>query len=137
METKSPGSGTPRPPGTILLVDDEKSIRDLVRRLLEMEGYAVVEATDAEEALRVFGSGDGSPHLVVTDLSLPDLDGWELCRRLRSIQPSMPILVMSGSFDLNTLLAANAPDVGFLQKPFAPEELYRRVSHLLGKPPTV
>ncbi|MEK7866315.1 MAG: response regulator [Planctomycetota bacterium] len=121
--------------GTILLVDDEKSVRDLLRRLLELEGYAVVEAIDAEEALRLFGSSDSELRLVVTDLSLPDLDGWELCRRVRSVQPAMPILVISGSFDLNTLLASNAPDVGFLQKPFAPEDLYRRVSVLLKGPP--
>ncbi len=136
MEPGSTGPGAPRPKGTILLVDDEKSVRDLVRRLLELDGYAVVEAIDAEEALRLFGSADSALHLMVTDLSLPDLDGWELCRRIRSVQPTMPILVISGSFDLNTMLAANAPDVGFLQKPFAPEDLYRRVNVLLGKPPS-
>lgn len=129
------GPGAPSSKGTILLVDDEKSVRDLLRRLLELEGYAVVEATDAEEALRVFSSSDVALRLVVTDLSLPDLDGWELCRRLRSAQPSMPILVVSGSFDLNSMLATSAPDVGYLQKPFAPEDLYRRVNHLLGQPP--
>ena len=134
MEPGSTGPGEPRTKGTILLVDDEKSVRDLVRRLLELDGYAVVEAIDAEEALRLFGSSDSELRLVVTDLSLPDLDGWELCRRVRSVQPAMPILVISGSFDLNTLLASNAPDVGFLQKPFAPEDLYRRVSVLLKGP---
>lgn len=134
-----PGSTSPEGTGlkgTILLVDDEKSVRDLLRRLLELDGYAVVEAIDAEEALRLFGSADQALRLVVTDLSLPDLDGWELCRRVRLAQPSMPILVISGSFDLNTLLASSAPDVGFLQKPFGPEDLYRRVNVLLSKPPS-
>lgn len=130
-----PGASGRTDGGRILLVDDETSIRDLVRRLLEAAGYEVVEAADAEEALRLFGSAPEAPRLVLTDLSLPDLDGWELCRRVRSMHPSVPILVMSGSFELNTLLAADAPDVGFLQKPFAPEELYRRVNHLLRRPP--
>lgn len=66
--------------------------------------------------MRIFGPDD-HPHLVATDLSLPDLDGWELYRRLRSLKPSAPILVMSGSFDLNTPLAADVPEVEFLQKP--------------------
>lgn len=136
MEPESTGPKAVGPKGTILLVDDEKSVRDLLRRLLELDGYAVVEAIDAEEALRLFGGADHGLRLVVTDLSLPDLDGWELCRRVRTAQPSMPILVISGSFDLNTLLASDAPDVGFLQKPFAPEDLYRRVNVLLSKPPS-
>lgn len=130
----SPDAGRPAT-ATILLVDDEKAVRDLLRRLLELRGYVVVEACDAEEALRLFGGADPVPQLVVTDLSLPDLDGWELCNRVRALRAATPILILSGSFDLNTLLAQNARDVAFLQKPFEPEDLYRRVTHLLGQAP--
>jgi len=126
-----PGGAVPTGKGWIVVVDDEPQVRDSVTRLLELEGYSVVQAADAAEALRIFERSGPSVGLLVTDLSLPDLNGWELCRRVRGLHPQMRILVLSGSFDPSQM-PAELGDVGFLSKPFDADVLARRVSSLLG-----
>lgn len=126
-----PGGAVPAGKAWIVVVDDEPHVRDSVTRLLELEGYSVVQAADAAEAIRIFERSGQSVGLLVTDLSLPDLNGWELCRRVRGLHPRMRILVLSGSFD-PAQVPAEMDDVGYLQKPFDAELLARRVSSLLG-----
>ena len=81
---------------TILLTDDEPSVRGPLRRILEDSGYRVVEAGGGEEALALAGGLDGPIHLLLTDVVMPGMSGDELARRLGESRPKMRILFMSG-----------------------------------------
>ena len=88
---------------TILVVDDERNIVELVRLYLEKEGFAVVAAADGEQALAQFERAD--PDLVVLDLMLPKLDGFEVCRELRR-RSDVPILMLTArSEDVDAIVA--------------------------------
>jgi two-component system response regulator MprA len=117
------------PERRILVVDDEPSILNYVRLGLEHVGYAVVAAGDGAEALRVVQ--EASPHLVVLDLMLPDLDGLEVCRRIRAAS-EVPILLLTARGEPDDVVRGldNGAD-GYLAKPFKLEELLARVHALL------
>src|SRR6267142_3113744 len=80
---------------TLLVVDDEPAIRELVARVLCYEGYNVLQAGDAADALRLATAA--TIHLLLTDFSMPGADGLELIRRFRSVYPKTPVLILSGS----------------------------------------
>jgi CheY-like chemotaxis protein len=110
----------------VLVVDDEPIVLSFVARLLEEAGYRVDTASSGIEALRLV-QGGLQPDLVITDIRMPVLDGWEMGRALTLRRPGLPILYVSG-YDLE----AGAPARGsFLRKPFDPDELLRRVDRLL------
>ncbi len=114
---------TPRP--RILLVDDETSIQRALGPLLRTRGYDVSVAGTAADALRLFD--DTPPDLVVLDLGLPDLEGTEVCRRIR-VKSAVPIVVLSarqGEADKVEALDLGADD--YVTKPFGPEELLARI----------
>jgi two-component system KDP operon response regulator KdpE len=109
----------------ILLVDDEVAIQRAVRPLLRARGYDVEVAGTGADALRAFAAR--SPDLVVLDLGLPDLEGTEVCRRLRATS-SVPIIVLSARVAETDKV--NALDIGaddYVSKPFGPEELLARI----------
>ncbi len=109
----------------ILVVDDEAQITRVLRRSLETHGYEVRVAADGEAALDVFN--DWPPELVVTDLSMPGVDGLELCRRLRQLS-DIPIIVLSVKGEEQTkvkALDAGADD--YVTKPFGMDELLARI----------
>lgn len=111
----------------ILVVDDELIVRNWIARLLQEEGYAVEVATNGAEALRI---AQESPHefdLVVTDVRMPQMDGWQLGRRVREQWPGLPVLYISG-YDVHQ--SAPGPHA-FLRKPFESDDLLRRVAGLL------
>jgi signal transduction histidine kinase/CheY-like chemotaxis protein len=121
----------PAPEGhseTILLVEDEHSVRTLIRRLLEVEGYVVVTAESAEEALTVAGR-DGEIDLVLTDMVMPGMNGRELMERLEHSRPGMKVVYTSGYFDDRASPAKGAP---FLQKPYTHQALARTVREALA-----
>jgi len=110
----------------ILVVDDDEEIRTLLRRGLALEGYVVSTAADGEEALS--SALQAWPDLVVLDVLLPKLDGFEVCRRLRAADADLPILILSARdavLDRVTGLEDGADD--YVVKPFAFEELLARV----------
>ena len=120
---------------TVLLVEDEASVRSLARRILREEGYLVLEAENAIEALKVSLMHNGPIQLLLTDLVMPELNGRELAQRLAPRRPDMRILFMSGYTDHAVLRDGDAK-IGdrFLQKPFTPESLTRKVRQVLDTP---
>jgi two-component system KDP operon response regulator KdpE len=117
----------------ILIVDDEPQITRVLRRSLTTHGYDVHVAYDGESALQTFG--DWSPDLVVTDLSMPNTDGLELCRNLRAIS-QLPIIVLSVRGEERTkvqALDAGADD--YVTKPFGMDELLARIRAALRRAP--
>jgi CheY-like chemotaxis protein/two-component sensor histidine kinase len=108
----------PRSSGTVLLVDDEDLVRATAAEMLAELGYVVVEASSADEAMRLLGQGL-SPDLVVTDHLMPGLTGTELARLLRTERPELPVLIVSGYADMDGI----APDLPRLTKPFRRDEL--------------
>jgi DNA-binding response OmpR family regulator len=117
--------------GTILVVDDERKIRDLVRSYLEMEGYTVLIADTGARALEAASRSD--PDLVVLDLGLPDLSGEEVARTLRT-GSNVPIIMLTakaGEDDRVAGLRLGADD--YLAKPFSPRELVARVEAVLRR----
>src|SRR5687767_15724725 len=116
---------------TILLVDDEESIQTLLTYPLERDGYAVVQARDGEEALRLFGEQPFD--LVVLDVMLPRLDGLEVCKRLRS-QSNVPIIMLTArGEELDKVLGLELGADDYITKPFSIREFRSRVRALLRR----
>jgi DNA-binding response OmpR family regulator len=117
--------------GTILVVDDERKIRDLLRSYLELEGYSVLLADTGERALEAASRSD--PDLVVLDLGLPDLSGEEVARTLRT-GSNVPIIMLTAKATEDDRVAGlrlGADD--YLAKPFSPRELVARVEAVLRR----
>jgi CheY-like chemotaxis protein len=116
---------------TILVVDDMEAVRQLARRVLEAGGYRVYEAADGVEALACLAR-DGKVDLVVTDLRMPNMDGWELATHLAQRSPRVPVLFMSG-YDEH--LGSQSLLGPVLPKPFTSDQLHERIRGLLGLEP--
>jgi two-component system alkaline phosphatase synthesis response regulator PhoP len=116
----------------ILLVDDEPSIIQLARMYLEREGFRTESAGDGESAL---GAVERlRPALVVLDVMLPKLDGFEVCRRLRASQPDTAILMLTArDEDIDKILGLELGADDYLTKPFNPRELVARVKAILRR----
>ena len=116
---------------TILLVDDEQHIIDLAQMYLEQEGFQVSSATDGAVALkRILNE---KPGLVVLDLMLPGLDGWEVCRRVRA-QSDVPIIMLTArGDDIDKIVGLELGADDYLTKPFNPRELTARVKAILRR----
>lgn len=117
---------------TILLVEDEPSVRTLVRDELRKLGYRVLEAKNGVEACLLATQQAGSLHLLLTDVVMPGMGGRELAQHLSVIKPDLRILFMSGYMDDVGIMAGQEEGTSsFLQKPFTPEVLARAVRNLL------
>jgi two-component system response regulator MprA len=117
----------------VLVVDDERAVRDSLRRALELEGYDVELAADGEEALERLAQ-NGEPDAVVLDILMPRMDGLEVCRRLRREGHSLPVLMLTARDEVENRVAgldAGADD--YVTKPFALEELLARLRALLRR----
>jgi CheY-like chemotaxis protein len=119
--------------GTILLVDDERIVREVARMALAAVGFDVREAAHGEEAMAIFEADPSAFRAVVVDLTMPHLSGDEVLRRVRAIEPGLPVVLISGfdESDVTRRCGAEGPS-GFLQKPFMPDELVRVLHRALG-----
>ena len=116
---------------TILVVDDERNIVELARMYLEAEGYSVIVARDGKEALAQWRAA--KPALMVLDLMLPQVDGWEVCRRVRA-ESDLPIIMLTArSDDVDKIVGLELGADDYLTKPFNPRELVARVKAVLRR----
>jgi DNA-binding response OmpR family regulator len=116
---------------TILVVDDERHIVDLLRLYLEKEGFRVVAAADGEQALALYGRHE--PDLVILDLMLPGLDGFEVCRELRR-RGDTPILMLTArTDDIDAIVGLELGADDYVTKPFNPRALIARVKAILRR----
>jgi two-component system, OmpR family, response regulator MprA len=118
-----------------MVVDDERAVRESLRRALELEGYEIDLAADGQEALsRLMANGGSQPDAVILDVLMPGVDGLEVCRRLRKGGNSVPVLMLTARDEIENRVAgldAGADD--YVTKPFALEELVARVRALLRR----
>ena len=112
---------------TVLVVDDEPSMRQLLRRTLEAEGFHVEEATNGESALRLIQARAEPFDLVLTDLSMPRIDGRQVSETLRRYRPSVAILCMSADPDALPHIELSDTPVRVLLKPFTADDLNHAV----------
>jgi CheY-like chemotaxis protein len=142
MEARAGGvkglrNGPPTGKETILLVDDEKSLRKLGKRVLSQAGYRVLEASDGAMALRIAAEEVGEIDLVLTDVEMPTLGGRGMVDELHEMSPGIRVLFMSGYTDNEILRRGiRTSNSEFLQKPFTAETLCAAVRSVLAKPST-
>jgi PAS domain S-box-containing protein len=136
LEDSSPGGTrveSQRGTETLLLVEDEDSVRELVRNVLRENGYRVLEASRGPEALELSELFAGRIDLLVTDVVMPGMNGRELARRLASSRPQIKVLYISGYADYAVWYPGGLDTGGaILQKPFSPEALARKVREALS-----
>ncbi|HEY1660230.1 MAG TPA: ATP-binding protein, partial [Candidatus Sulfotelmatobacter sp.] len=116
---------------TILLVEDEESVRQLVRETLVSRGYHVLEAQNGNAALALAAAHPETIHLVVTDVVMPGLSGHELAQQILASRPGVKVLYLSGYAE-DAMPSAARPQKAFLQKPFTLQALSRKVREVLG-----
>jgi two-component system cell cycle sensor histidine kinase/response regulator CckA len=136
VDAASSITAVPSPPNsschgseTILLVEDQESLRVLTKTFLERQGYTVLAAGNGMEALSIVDGYPRAIHLLVTDVVMPDIRGTEIAQRLLKCRPSTQIIYISGYPDEEITDASTA----FLQKPFRMQELGAKIRHMLDK----
>ena len=117
--------------GTILVVDDEPNIAELIELYLSREGYQVVTADSGEAALRA--AAEHRPRLVVLDIGLPDIDGLEVCRRLRQTSTIPVIFLTARDSEVDRVVGLELGADDYVTKPFSPPELVARVKAVLRR----
>ena len=116
---------------TVLVVDDEQHIIDLAKMYLEQDGFNVEQALDGDEALRQIR--DLKPALIILDLMLPEIDGWDVCRRTRDDSDVPIIMLTARSDDVDKIVGLELGADDYLTKPFNPRELVARVRAILRR----
>ena len=131
LERSRPGARSNQGGPTVLIVDDDGGTRRLVRASLELEGFDVREAASATEGLSALE--EESPDLVLLDVMMPQMDGWEMLRRVQEQHGgAIPVIMFSGKVDANVEDAAERGASGFIGKPFDPQQLIDSAKQILG-----
>ncbi len=120
--------------GAVLLVDDQEPIRHMSEMMLERLGIPVIPASSGQEAVAVLEDQADRIRLVISDLSMPDMDGWETLAALRKIRPGIPAILMSG-YDQSQIMTGDHAEQpqAFLQKPYGRETLKKTIQRVLGQ----
>jgi len=125
------------PMRTILLVEDEDSVRQITRYVLEQAGYLVLDASGPYEALALFHRVEGQVNLLLTDVVMPAMSGTQLAAQLRQLRPGLITMFMSGYARNSGVSQANFQATDwFIQKPFSTSSLLSRVAEALSLPPS-
>jgi excisionase family DNA binding protein len=128
LDRSGPGGRTGGP--LVLVVDDDERLREFVRVNLELEGYSVREAASADEALTAIE--DQAPELVLLDVVMPGVDGWQMLQRMQERHGSIPVIMFSGKVDERAASDAEQRGAqGFIGKPFDPQQLIERAKQLV------
>lgn len=118
---------------TILVVDDERMVLELVCRILRLHGYTVLQTTRGMEALRICQEQKGSIHLLLTDVLMPEMNGRTLAEQVIAQHPHIQVLYMSGCTDGVFITPfGSKTDMAFIQKPFEADALIHKVREVLG-----
>ena len=126
---------SPDPPKTILVVEDNQMLLDLVTAVLSDKGYTVLTADDGLKAVEIFQRQSQEISLVLSDMGLPHLGGWEAFLKMKEINPQVKTITASGYLDPNLkaeMLRAGAAD--FIQKPYVIDSLLDRIQQVLDRP---
>jgi len=133
IEIPAEASANPRGSETVLLVEDEKGVRELAREYLQMTGYRVIEAENGHAALELAAMHDGKIHLLMTDVVMPGISGRELSARVQTVRPDIRVLYMSGYTDQAVVHhGILESDAVLLQKPFTLNALALKLREILG-----
>ncbi len=136
QEAPASPASVPAPRGgteTILVAEDEEALRKLIRGVLDRGGYKVLAAPDGGQALRAAESYQGPIHLLLTDVIMPETTGGALAVALKAHRPEIKVLFISGYADDDLVMhGVSRQETGFLQKPFTPGDLMRKVREVLG-----
>jgi CheY-like chemotaxis protein len=127
------GDSTPRGSATVLLAEDEEGLRRLITQVLERNGYLVLEAISGENALELAEDFEGAIDLLVSDVVMAELTGLELARSLQAANPSLRVVLMSGTADQTVLENLVPGSSAFLAKPFRPSQLIDQIHELLAR----
>jgi excisionase family DNA binding protein len=128
LDRSGPGGRTSGP--LVLVVDDDPRLREFVRVNLELEGYTVREASSAEDALEAIE--DQAPALVLLDVVMPGIDGWQMLQRMQERHGSIPVIMFSGKVEATVGEDAEQRGArGFVGKPFDPRQLIERAKQLV------
>jgi CheY-like chemotaxis protein len=117
----------------ILFVDDEERLRDLAKAILESHGYEVLCAEDGFEGLAALK--DSLPDLVISDLQMPNMDGFEFLSVVRQRFPRLPVIVISGEFNGVDVPNSVLADAFFEKSQYTPDQLVARITEMVGKAP--
>lgn len=122
------------PGGTILVVDDDETVRNVAQRVLQQSGYTVLTAADGHEAIQTYRQQPGI-HLVVLDMTMPHMDGKETFRELRRFDPNVRVVLTSGYSEQDaTERFAGKGLAGFIQKPYRPSDILHKIRAALAPP---
>ena len=117
---------------SVLVVDDDPLILRIVSTILDLEEFAVATAEDATEALQFLD--EAAPDIVVSDVMMPGMDGFELCRQIKAVHPALPVILLTAREDDESIRhGKEAGSDAYLTKPFSPLELIDAIDSLLAK----
>ena len=125
------GPGAAEAIARVLIVDDDDRTRAYVRASLEAEGFEIVDAASAREGLDALENEDDAPDLILLDVMMPGMDGWEMLQRVQERHGTIPVVMFSGKVDAASE-AAERGATGFIAKPFDPQDLVDRAKQILG-----
>ncbi|HTQ96389.1 MAG TPA: response regulator [Candidatus Acidoferrum sp.] len=135
----APGAGQavaiagPKAHGTILLVEDTHSLREVTKEFLELAGYTVLEASNGPDALALVQNTSQTIQLLLTDVIMPGMSGPDLAKNLQALYPNLHVLYMSGYTDNKVIRRGDVdPGSNLLNKPFTREKLTTKVREMMG-----